>query len=1021
MSTIFQPRVWPSPNYSVSAVSQPHESTRFALSAQPMAHTTPPTGKGTTPIGEKLDSSPPPVNWDEQLGLTISQSKGSLAYNVSAVEQSDSDGYGPAYLLNGLTNIGDWYQAGLAYDWPLAGGGYQPGFTFLYESFNSSGVSVFPANGGGGLLNYSGPINEGDQILLSLNFTGSEVVMFSEDWNTGATAWTNFTSDGGSIFVGLETSNNANGFFSGLMTEQYHALPYTGQEGAETYSNPYVGLSSATMWIDEYDPNTNVTLFTGSTADIPYSNPNLLLSFSTNGTSEASDAYEFITGSNFLVPVTVSYGIVGGGSAYSAPILNYVSDGAPENVTLTPSPTLYLMDQGSSWQVTNPLNGSSSSERWITPEPNGTVTTATTLIILYTHEFQVGFGSTPEGGGSVSPSVAGWYDAGIPLNLTATPHSPFLFSGWFSNSSDIEFTNFTSPITTALIYSPGNITGQFSVLALSLSNYSASLTGGSSISDVAKVMGINQSVTMSVSGLPEGGSVSWENNELATFSLEQVVDDFNISTSFSSPSGIYNITITATSANTSESIIFTLDVGQADPLTVSYSVNDDSAAAIPTMTYVFNGEEEQISLSQAPEIVYVDNGSTWQISSLLNGSTAQRWIASSSTQGIASGADTIQIVYYHEFLVGFTFGSLANTTSTASAGFPTVTFTSEGIATSVQANGSQVWADSGSTYSYSPVIPVSSTTRWLLAQNQSGSEISESTTLNALYLEQYLVNASYAIEYQAQSGLLASPKLIVGGNGSSITIPLSEGGADYWIDSESTWSASANLSGTSGLERWYGTGTSGIVTSQAAIRPSYNPQFFLTISQNAAAAGSVSGQNGWYDLNSTVPITATANQGWQFEMWTGGAGTFNQSSVRIKVNGPLNETAVFYSSLSLTAGPGGHISYSFGSNSGTVSGGSNSTLYVPPGTNVSLTASSDSSFYSPATLSVTNETSSPSSSLVISVSAPTSVSVSFDLDITLIALIVAVIAGIAGSMLFIFLRRSGGREYSNSTSHTWKW
>jgi hypothetical protein len=37
---------------------------------------------------------------------------------VTAVAQTDaSSGYGPAYLLNGLTDKGYWYQVGLAWNW----------------------------------------------------------------------------------------------------------------------------------------------------------------------------------------------------------------------------------------------------------------------------------------------------------------------------------------------------------------------------------------------------------------------------------------------------------------------------------------------------------------------------------------------------------------------------------------------------------------------------------------------------------------------------------------------------------------------------------------------------------------------------------------------------------------------------------------------------------------------------------------------------------------------------------------
>ena len=55
--------------------------------------------------GLTLPLSPLPVaNYDEQLGITFTQNFASLAYNVTAVPQIDSNGYGPAYLLNGLSN-----------------------------------------------------------------------------------------------------------------------------------------------------------------------------------------------------------------------------------------------------------------------------------------------------------------------------------------------------------------------------------------------------------------------------------------------------------------------------------------------------------------------------------------------------------------------------------------------------------------------------------------------------------------------------------------------------------------------------------------------------------------------------------------------------------------------------------------------------------------------------------------------------------------------------------------------------
>ena len=85
------------------------------------------------PSGTTLSGSPP-AYWDEQLGLSFTQDFYSIAYNVTAVQQADSDGYGPAYLLNGLSNSDYWYQVGLSWNWPYTTGGHYDG-SVLFMKF----------------------------------------------------------------------------------------------------------------------------------------------------------------------------------------------------------------------------------------------------------------------------------------------------------------------------------------------------------------------------------------------------------------------------------------------------------------------------------------------------------------------------------------------------------------------------------------------------------------------------------------------------------------------------------------------------------------------------------------------------------------------------------------------------------------------------------------------------------------------------------------------------------------------
>ncbi len=264
----------------------------------------------------------PLATYDEQLALTFTQSFTSMAYNVTAVAQADSNGYGPAYLLNGLSDTGYWYQVGLSWHWPNSAGGYTSGFSMNYEVFNPSGNSIDPASGSG-LQSFSGTVNKGDTVFLTLYFSGGNVVMLAYDYNTRARAIQTFSQEGSSYFVGLASSpKNDNGFFTGLMTDWWHISAYYGEESAVTYWDNTSAKSSAWMWMDESVPSTSQTLFQASTnSPVAYTDPNTLQYLSSHGATEASDAYQFITGYS-PATVNVSYSVQGGGSGYSPPILH---------------------------------------------------------------------------------------------------------------------------------------------------------------------------------------------------------------------------------------------------------------------------------------------------------------------------------------------------------------------------------------------------------------------------------------------------------------------------------------------------------------------------------------------------------------------------------------------------------------------------------------------------------------------------------------------------------------------------
>jgi hypothetical protein len=235
--------------------------------------------------------------YDEQVGVTFTQDFPRLTFNVTAVAFADSSGVGPGYLVNGLTDAGYWYQVGLSYNWPLTSGGINSGFNMNYEVFDPSGVSIDPFNSGG-LKNFNGLVNAGDVVLLSLNFLSGSVVMRAMDWQTRAVSSHSYSAYG-SIFIGLRSSLSQTGFFTGLMTEQYHRSPYYGAGLPVTYNATGVSLLSVWMWMDEWNTDTGQSVFRDNTTLVTLDR-SFGYYFSSNGTAEIADAHGLVTG---LTPV----------------------------------------------------------------------------------------------------------------------------------------------------------------------------------------------------------------------------------------------------------------------------------------------------------------------------------------------------------------------------------------------------------------------------------------------------------------------------------------------------------------------------------------------------------------------------------------------------------------------------------------------------------------------------------------------------------------------------------------------
>ncbi|RLI43808.1 hypothetical protein DRO64_05090, partial [Candidatus Bathyarchaeota archaeon] len=118
------------------------------------------------------------------------------------------------------------------------------------------------------------------------------------------------------------------------------------------------------------------------------------------------------------------------------------------------------------------------------------------------------------------------------------------------------------------------------------------------------------------------------------------------------------------------------------------------------------------------------------------------------------------------------------------------------------------------------------------------------------------------------------------------------------------WSASSpvNLGGDT---RYVASPSSGAidVPNQTVVAITYSAQYYLSMSASPSGGGSVSPGSGWYDEGSTVTISAVPNSGYRFGGWHGsglGSYTGGENPVTIRMNGPVNETAVFVEQGSVT-------------------------------------------------------------------------------------------------------------------------
>lgn len=307
-------------------------------------------------------------------------------------------------------------------------------------------------------------MNSGDRVLLSLTFTGTTVQMLAQDWNTGATAMTTFSSEGSSSFVGLPTYGaNSDGFFSGIMTEWYHATVYTGNEGEVTYTNNAVAISSAWMWIDEFDSAaSDMPIFVNQTqTPVSFANQGQFYSFAAGGATIYGSAHQFITGMLNMTsssPTTVSSTITlkAAATEASSPSFSatYTLAGQPKTAILVPGATVLEADAGTSMTVSIASSGSSATDLWVFNGTSGAEVTfpaGTSPTYIYYHLLRQVVVYQVAGGGQALP-------ASSELELTYQ-EAPAVASATPAQAPATQVLGITPAVVYALLGSTASIDG----------------------------------------------------------------------------------------------------------------------------------------------------------------------------------------------------------------------------------------------------------------------------------------------------------------------------------------------------------------------------------------------------------------------------------------------------------------------------------------------------------------------------------------------------------------------------------
>lgn len=310
---------------------------------------------------------------------------------------------------------------------------------------------------------------------------------------------------------------------------------------------------------------------------------------------------------------------------------------------------------------------------------------------------------------------------------------------------------------------------------------------------------------------------------------------------------------------------------------------------------------------------------------------------------------------------------------------PTLTYVTGGqsVTVALTSTSAAYSLDAGTPWSASAILGGSGATeRWATDAVVSGIAM-RSESLGFTYDHQFVTSFNYRVT-GGGSGY-AAPPVSYEQFAHAVTNPAN---LTDWVDAGGTYAFPLSLVGSNASERWQAStdAVNGTVRTSGTFEIAYRHQAFLTFGFQGPAESLMSPGSGWYDVGAAVTLSVIPAAGWALGTWVGtGPGAYSgpRASPTIDVIAPISEIAILYPGLTIVAGAGGYVSYSYGGISGTIGAGSARTVYVPTGTVVAIVASPSSSY---AFERWSGAASSNRSSVNVTVAGPAQVTATFSLS-----------------------------------------